>query len=104
MKSGCGKFGWCTFMKLMLMKNGCPWRAAWLGVVREESHAFICHSLEVRRRHTAPGTSAVRRGVAVTEIVGHDQDDVGFLLLRSRRRACRHQGSADSDRTRPDRC
>ena len=22
MKSGCGMFGWCTFMKLMLMKNG----------------------------------------------------------------------------------
>ena len=21
-KSGCGMFGWCTFMKLMLMKNG----------------------------------------------------------------------------------
>ena len=22
MKSGCGRFGWCTFMKLTLMKNG----------------------------------------------------------------------------------
>ena len=24
MKSGCGMFGWCTFMKLTLMKNGLP--------------------------------------------------------------------------------
>ena len=28
MKSGCGMFGWCTFMKLMLMKNGLPDLAA----------------------------------------------------------------------------
>ncbi len=28
MKSGCGMFGWCTFMKLTLMKNGLPDLAA----------------------------------------------------------------------------
>ena len=28
MKSGWGRFGWCTFMKLMLMKNGAPAVAA----------------------------------------------------------------------------
>ena len=28
MKSGAGMFGWCTFMKLMLMKKGLPPLAA----------------------------------------------------------------------------
>ena len=36
-KSGCGMFGWCTFMKLTLMKNGLPPLAA---LSRYSSDAF----------------------------------------------------------------
>ena len=40
-KSGCGMFGWCTFMKLMLMKNGLPDLAA---LSRYSSEAFSTYS------------------------------------------------------------
>src|SRR5262249_50823827 len=39
--------------------------------------------------------------VAVPEVVGHDHDDVGLLLLRDRRHVCRHQGDEHGRQAEP---
>ncbi len=45
MKSGCGMFGWCTFMKLMFMKNGAP---ALCGAVEIVEDGLLDVSVEER--------------------------------------------------------
>ena len=59
-------------------------RAARLGVIVGEQHAFLGHLVEVRRpagHHAA----AVGADVPHADVIAHDDDDVGFLVLRLRR-------------------
>src|SRR6266536_4547445 len=61
-------------------------RATGLGVIVGEQHAFLGKPVEVRR---PPGHHATMVGADVphADIIAHDKDDVGFLVLRLR---CRH--------------
>ena len=58
-----------------------PGSAAGLTVEREEAHAFVRQAVEIGCRHAAPDTTAVDARITVTEVVGRDQDDVGFRGL-----------------------
>ena len=76
-------------------------RAARLGVEREERHPLARQAVEARRGHPAPGAAAVGARVAVAEVVGQDQDDVG-LLLRGRRRSGQAYGGEQREKSERD--
>ena len=67
------------------MKFAATRRAACLGIVVGKQHAFFGELVQVRRppRHHAAMIGAKIRHA---DIIGHDDDDVGLLVLRSRRR------------------
>src|SRR5262249_9441875 len=66
-------------------------RAAWLGVEREEGHTLVRHPVEAGGGHAAARAAAVRASIAVAEVIGQDQDDVGLLLLGFDRAARAHE-------------
>ena len=66
---------------------GAARRAARLAVERPELHALVRNPVEVRRRLAAVLAAAVHAHVAVAEIVGDDEDDVGLLDLSPSRGA-----------------
>ena len=63
------------------MKFARPGRAACLSVIVGEQHAFLGELVEVRR---PPGHHATMVGANVPhpDIIAHDEQDVGFLVLR----------------------
>ena len=70
------------------LHGGSAGRAARLGVEGVELHALGRQAVDVRRRHAAPLPAAIGAEIAVTGIVGHQQDDVGLLLRRRGRHPC----------------
>ena len=64
-------------------------RATRLRVERHELHAFGRKAVEIGRRHAAVLAAAVHTRIAVTEVIRHDEDDVGLLVLSLR--LCRLQ-------------
>ena len=80
---------------------GASRRAARLGVVVGEQHALGGELVEVRRsaRHQA---AVVGADVPDADVVAHDHDDVGLLLLLCGcRRARRHHGGEEREQTEP---
>ena len=72
-------------------------RAARLGVVVGEQHAFLGQLVEVRRpagHHAA----VVGADVPHADVVAHDEDDVGFLVRRLRRSHRDHRRSRNGQR------
>src|SRR5262249_21515640 len=60
--------------------DGCTTRGtARLSVEGEEGHPLARQPVEAGCRHAAPRTTTIGTRVAITEIVGQDQDDVGLV-------------------------
>src|SRR5262249_20870216 len=67
-------------------------RAARLGVIVGEQHAFRRQAVEVRRlpRHDS---AMIGADVEPADVVAHDDENVGRPLLLLRRHGCKHRGS-----------
>jgi hypothetical protein len=60
--------------------HGSPaWRATGLSIEGEERHAFVRHAIQIRCRHAAANAAAVRTRIAVSEVIGDQQNNVWFL-------------------------
>src|SRR6516164_4269455 len=70
------------------LDGGATGRATRLCVERQERHAFTRQSVEAWCWHAAVLAAPIGTGVSITEIIGQDQDDVGFLSLRIRWSRC----------------
>src|SRR5215471_15692130 len=55
-----------------------PRGATWLGIEREERQSFVRHAIQVRRRHAATRAATIYAGITVSEVIGDDEDNVGF--------------------------
>jgi hypothetical protein len=49
-----------------------------------ELHAFCRQTIQTRSRHATVFTAAVHSGIAVTEIVGQNENDIRLLSWRLR--------------------
>jgi hypothetical protein len=65
-------------------------RAARLCVIVGKAHPFRRQSVQVGRS-TGHDALVVRASVAPTDIISHDENDVGFFLRCSQRLACGHE-------------
>ena len=78
-----------------------PGGAALHGDVVHEDCALVPDAVDVRRfpDHQA---AMVDARLHPADVVAHDEEDVGFLLLRGCRRACHRHGSKQRQQTEPD--
>jgi hypothetical protein len=79
-----------------------PRRAARLSVIVSESHAFGRHLVQIGRPN-GHHALIVNADVGPADVVAHDEDDVGpLLLLCGRRRARRCHGNERREQTEAD--
>jgi hypothetical protein len=55
-----------------------------LRIEGHELHAFCRQTIQTRSRHATVFAAAVRSGIAVTEVVGQNENDIRFLSWRLR--------------------
>ena len=75
--------------------------AALLGIVMREDRAFIADAVDVWRfANHQPAMVDAR--LVEADVVAHDEEDVGFLLLGEGWHSGRHQDGRGSQQTEPD--
>jgi len=82
-------------------EEGCaPRRAALFGVVVHEDRALLADPVDVGRfsHHQA---TMINPRLHPADVVAHDEEDVGLLLLRGCRQAAHHHGNNQCQQAEP---